>query len=174
MEGKKSALLTSDMEQVALLIQECREAISKHLDVDALLLYPLELCLYEAVVNVIEHTYHGALTQPIEVRVLVESDRLSFTVIDEGDSLPSALLNGEWATAFAHADTPPEDHLGLFLLYRLMDEVSFRRETGKNICTFRKHLKIATKLDIRGGYAYDFFLVQSAKRCLRQSCPTQN
>ena len=93
-----------------------------------------ELCLNEAVGNIIQH---GTIDDERAVEVVLErsSDAVRITVIDSGDrfnplehpvaALPSSLEN---ATV---------GRLGIPLMGSSADEISYRRENGQNLLTFR-------------------------------------
>jgi serine/threonine-protein kinase RsbW len=121
----------------------------------------VELCLVEAVNNVIEHAYREEPGHPVGVELLAEGARLTVALADEGTPMPEGTLERareararqqreELAAASAapgdgEAADPAEPALGLEaiaeggyglgLILELMEQVTYRRDGGRNILT---------------------------------------
>jgi anti-sigma regulatory factor (Ser/Thr protein kinase) len=93
-----------------------------------------ELCLNEAVGNIIQH---GTIDDERAVEVVLErsSDAVRITVIDSGDRF-NPLEHP--AVAFpASLEDAAVGRLGIPLMDSFADEISYRRENGHNLLTFR-------------------------------------
>ncbi len=96
----------------------------------------LELAVEEALVNVFHYAYArqpnpGAVT----CRVGVEADGLTVEIVDEGPPF-DPLARPDPDTALALEQRQPGG-LGIFMIRQLTDEVSYRREEGRNVLTIR-------------------------------------
>jgi serine/threonine-protein kinase RsbW len=93
-------------------------------------LMQLELAVEEAVVNICLYAYE---VPPGELLVHVDSGAAQFVVelIDEG--VPFDPLGVEEPDLRAPADERQVGGLGIFLVRRVMDEVSYRRDGASNI-----------------------------------------
>ncbi len=99
-------------------------------------LFHIKLAAEEILVNVINYAYRGE-PGDIEVRVdFREDESLVVEIVDRGIafdplSLPEPDIN-------APMEKRRIGGLGIFLVRKLMDEVSYRREEERNILTFIK------------------------------------
>ncbi len=93
-------------------------------------LMQLELAVEEAVVNICSYAYE---VPPGELLVRVRSEGARFVVelVDEG--VPFDPLAVEEPDLRAPADQRQVGGLGIFLVRRVMDEVSYRRDAGSNV-----------------------------------------
>jgi serine/threonine-protein kinase RsbW len=97
---------------------------------------PLALAVDEAVTNVIEHAYAGAGDRAIELRYWDEADDLRIDVVDDGAtvdprSIPQVDLE-------RYASERRKGGLGMHLMARIMDSVTFRRAARRNVCCMVK------------------------------------
>jgi anti-sigma regulatory factor (Ser/Thr protein kinase) len=93
-----------------------------------------ELCLNEAVGNIIQHATiddQGA----VEVRLERSPDAVRITVIDSGDRFNP--LDHPVAALPSSLETAAIGRLGIPLMTSSADEISYRRENGQNLLTFR-------------------------------------
>jgi serine/threonine-protein kinase RsbW len=100
--------------------------------------YQAELCVVEAVNNVIEHAYWGAIDHSVEIVVRVDEKELTFEVADMGRSM-------DWQGVLTASGTPPidlrcEGGRGLSIMRSCMDMVSYQSTAGKNVLTLVKRL----------------------------------
>jgi serine/threonine-protein kinase RsbW len=94
----------------------------------------LELCLHEALANVITHGGETALAAPIRLRLEIHLDSASVTVSDAGvpfdpRSVPEKVLPGTLQEASPGG-------LGLVMIRRSADRIDYRQERGRNHFTF--------------------------------------
>jgi serine/threonine-protein kinase RsbW len=102
--------------------------------------YHLELCAVEAVTNSIRHAYHGAPGQPVRVQIVAGAERIELRIADLGTPVPEERRKPppDVEVDPAAPENIKEGGRGLFLMYTLMDEVSFALEDGWNIVAFKK------------------------------------
>jgi anti-sigma regulatory factor (Ser/Thr protein kinase) len=102
------------------------------------ILFDLNLVLEEIFTNIIKHGYSGECREFIHLDLCRESEWVTISVRDGG--CPFDPLGAPEADTVS----PPEEReiggLGIMLIRSLMDEVSYRRENGKNILTLRKRV----------------------------------
>ena len=104
----------------------------------------LEICLAEALSNVVRHSYKDMMGGDIEVTVRALPDRLVMEIADEGRPMPEraqeSIRSGgplRDPAAMPVADLP-EGGFGLAILRTVLDEVSYRREGSRNVLTLTK------------------------------------
>jgi serine/threonine-protein kinase RsbW len=97
----------------------------------------LELCVAEAINNVIEHAYRGA-PGPVEVEISSDGPALEIVVIDEGIEMERGWLR-EAATPLefepSDRDSLPEGGMGLHLIRALTHSARYERRAGRNLLT---------------------------------------
>jgi len=96
----------------------------------------LALAVDEAATNVLEHAYHGASDRRVELRFDARDDELRVEVVDDGEavdprSVPQVDLR-------RYASERRTGGLGMHLMGRIMDSVTFRRRAGGNVCCMVK------------------------------------
>ena len=99
----------------------------------------IDVAIDELFSNIARYAYDPE-TGPATVRVEVEREPLSviITFIDHGK--PFDPLSAKEPDVTASAEEREIGGLGLFLVRRTMDEVSYRREADRNILTIRKDI----------------------------------
>jgi anti-sigma regulatory factor (Ser/Thr protein kinase) len=113
-------------------VTEFVSAIAEEAGIHAKRLLHLQLALEEAVMNIGSYAYE---TPPGEllVRVTTSDDRFVTELIDEG--VPFDPMAMDTPNLKAELDERRIGGLGIFLLRKVMDEVHYRREDGRNILT---------------------------------------
>ena len=101
----------------------------------------LALAVDEASTNVIEHAYRGAPGRTIEVRFQDGDGVLRVEVVDDGEpvdprSVPQVDLQ-------RYASERRTGGLGMHLMGRIMDSVTFRRAARRNVCCMVKKKPVA-------------------------------
>ncbi|MFH1084612.1 MAG: ATP-binding protein [Chloroflexota bacterium] len=89
--------------------------------------YNIQLAVDEALVNIIEHAYGGRPGGVVEMSGEIQRDRLVITLCDRGASFdPTQVPLPDPSAPRAHG-------FGMYLMRKLMDEVSYTREpSGRN------------------------------------------
>lgn len=96
----------------------------------------LALAVDEAATNVIEHAYGGAPGRVVEVRFDDRGQDLRVEVVDDGEGVdPRAFPDVDLRR---YASERRTGGLGVHLMGRIMDSVTFRRRAGSNVCCMRK------------------------------------
>lgn len=96
----------------------------------------LELVMEELLVNIARYGYPNGRHGSVEATYLVESDGcLWLTVVDSGEAFdPTAVPDPDVSTGIPDR---PIGGLGIFLVRRLVDNISYRRDEQRNILSFR-------------------------------------
>ncbi|QLH36679.1 MAG: ATP-binding protein [Parachlamydiaceae bacterium] len=76
-------IIESKIDSIALLSKAIRAICATVLN-DEISLYNLELCLVEAVANVINHAYHRKPGNFVEVAVTIDDKHVLFQIFDTG------------------------------------------------------------------------------------------
>jgi len=96
----------------------------------------LALAVDEASTNVIEHAYRGAPDRTIELRFRDEDCVLRMEVMDDGEAVdPRAVPQVD---LHRYASERRTGGLGMHLMGRIMDSVTFRRAARRNVCCMVK------------------------------------
>jgi anti-sigma regulatory factor (Ser/Thr protein kinase) len=106
---------------------------------DAAVAEQVALAVDEASTNVIEHAYRGAHDRQIELRFLLSPEELRVEIVDDGApvnrrALPEVDLK-------RYASERRSGGLGVHLMGRIMDTVTFRRTSRGNVCCLVKRLE---------------------------------
>jgi anti-sigma regulatory factor (Ser/Thr protein kinase) len=94
------------------------------------------LAVDECATNVIKHAYQGRADQPVELRLEHRDGELRIDVIDSGpprQPLPLPELDLE-----RYAAERRKGGLGVHLMDRIMDSVSYSRAARQNVCSLVK------------------------------------
>jgi serine/threonine-protein kinase RsbW len=95
------------------------------------------LAVDEAAANAIEHAYHGDPRQEVELRIEDVGEDLKIEVADRGDRMdPRAVPEFELRK---YVNERRKGGLGVHLMGKIMDAVTFHRERGSNVCRLVKH-----------------------------------
>jgi anti-sigma regulatory factor (Ser/Thr protein kinase) len=96
----------------------------------------LALAVDEASTNVIEHAYAGAGNRQIEIRFVERGGALRVEVVDDGAAVdPRAVPRVDLRR---YASERRKGGLGVHLMGRIMDRVTFRRTGRTNVCCMVK------------------------------------
>jgi serine/threonine-protein kinase RsbW len=94
------------------------------------------LAVDEAAANAIEHAYHGEAGHEVELRIEDRGSHLRVEVVDTGDGIdPKAVPEFELRKYVNERRT---GGLGVHLMGKIMDSVTFRRASGENLCCLVK------------------------------------
>ncbi|WP_062269938.1 ATP-binding protein [Endozoicomonas arenosclerae] len=103
----------------------------------------LELCLVEIVNNAIEHAYDNEAGHPVEVCVDLDNTMMNIAVSDWGQSIPDDVIEDKAEPAMdpEHPETWLCSGRGLHIVNKLMDQVSYESDEGKNSFIMKKELR---------------------------------
>ncbi len=112
--------------------------IARALGFEERAVFEVELSIYEACANVIEHAYANDPDKYIDLKITVELDRLVVTIRDEGGTFePSSLKEKNIAKII---ETEQDGGLGMHIIEACMDEILYRRQGNENILELIKYL----------------------------------
>jgi len=130
--------ITSSYDNVETLIFSVKKILAKE-KIESHILSGVDICLTEALNNVIKHAYKGEQNKPIEVIVTKDSNLLEMQIIDSGISRDSFVIK-DLDYDPNDIDNLPESGMGLYLIKQLMDDLDYYSINGKNYFTLRKYL----------------------------------
>ncbi len=100
----------------------------------------IELCLAEALNNIIKHAYKGAENNTIEISMEIRNKQFKVILIDYG--IERSNLNKPTLEFDPNdIESLPEGGMGLFIIEQLMNETNYLRDGNKNIFTMVKNIK---------------------------------
>jgi len=135
--SERHLVLKNDIQEISRLAQFL-DTLAAEKGLDHSLTMSLNLALEEAVTNVILYAYPKGVTGLIELDAFLEKDTLRFVLSDRGVAFDP--------TAAPEADTTlsvedrPIGGLGIYLVRKTMDQVTYRNEDGKNILSMIKKI----------------------------------
>jgi anti-sigma regulatory factor (Ser/Thr protein kinase) len=94
------------------------------------------LAVDEAATNVIEHAYAGAPDRVVEVRCEDRGRELQFDVIDNGKGVDPRTVPR--VDLDRYVTERRKGGLGVHLMGKIMDSVTFRRSARRNVCRLAK------------------------------------
>ena len=134
----KSITVPANDVDTAPIVEFVKQELS-HYDCPSHALYQIEVAIEEILVNIVK--YAGLSdTDGVEIRCEVLDDPLRVVVqfLDEG--IPFDPLAKDDPDISAKALMEREGGLGIFMVKKMMDDVSYEYESGKNTLTILKRL----------------------------------
>lgn len=97
--------------------------------------YACQLAVSEAIENIIRHGYGREVPNEIEVTISSEPGELNIELTDDAEPFNPTNQGKvqEWTE-----DDPPVGGLGIQIIHRIMDDVEYKREAGRNRLTLQK------------------------------------
>lgn len=130
--------ITSDYGNVIEVNQQIREYLAGE-NLEEHLCNAVEICLTEALNNVIKHSYGGDNTKSIEINIKKDSKFLEIEIVDAGSPRKNLTIK-ELDFDPEDIDNLPESGMGLFIIKQLMDELDYNSKEGKNYFILKKWL----------------------------------
>ncbi len=97
----------------------------------------IALAVDEAATNVIEHAYGGATDRVVELRYEDRGEDLRVEVVDNGATIdPKAMPRVDLDQ---YVSDGRKGGLGVHLMSKIMDSVTFRRSARRNVCCLMRH-----------------------------------
>jgi anti-sigma regulatory factor (Ser/Thr protein kinase) len=119
------------VESLSNLVGECAESAG----FDATTSYACQLAVSEACENIILHGYGPSKEGEIEAAVDARPGYLCIRIRDDAQPFNPAERPEDQAWP---DDEPPVGGLGLLMIHRLMDKISYTRRGGRNLLTLVK------------------------------------
>jgi serine/threonine-protein kinase RsbW len=136
--GRRPALVLGVPSRTEYLaaIRDVTRRVAEAEGFDAAQADQLALAVDEASTNVIEHAYRGAPDRRIELRFDTRAEELRVEVVDDGEAVdPRAVPQVDLER---YASERRTGGLGMHLMGRIMDTVTFRRTARANVCCMVK------------------------------------
>lgn len=126
--------LTSELSAVRLAAARMGSALAAQ-GIGAEARAEIELCVVEAMNNVVEHGYGLCAGQPFELSLWWSEHGLVIELRDEGRPIPEGMLDQASLPEVGDGDIQdlPDRGWGLGLLRELMDEVHYESRQGGNL-----------------------------------------
>ena len=139
--GPAGLQLASRLSELPRLAAEVARLGREH-DLPAEVVSDLTLALEEAVSNVIRHGYGERPDGPISVAFRATGESIVVTVEDAGVGFDP--LKHPEPDLTVPVEARPPGGMGVYLIKRLMDEVDYRVDDGRNVLTLTKRIRRAT------------------------------
>jgi anti-sigma regulatory factor (Ser/Thr protein kinase) len=99
--------------------------------------FEIEISVYEACANVIEHAYRSDPGGVIAIEVVGDSSKAVVTITDNGLRFPPSVDRNIDITRFI--ETRQDGGLGIYIIEACMDEIRYRREDNTNVLEMVKY-----------------------------------
>jgi len=145
MANQLTLTIDSDLREVSLLAVAVNAAC-QHLGLDKSKAGEVELCLVEAVTNVIRHAYKGEPDNSVIVAVSSSMRSLTIEISDTGETMPSnrieQLVHGTQPSPEEDAPVSSlaEGGRGLQIMHDLMDSIAYTTTGKANVLTMIKQI----------------------------------
>jgi anti-sigma regulatory factor (Ser/Thr protein kinase) len=124
----------AELERVSRVLDEFGQ---RHA-IPAAALFDLHLALDEILTNVVSYGYDDHEEHAITVRLTLRPQRIAIEVEDDGR--PFNPLDAPAPDTQQPIDERPVGGLGIYLVRRVMDDLEYRRQEGKNVLVMHKTL----------------------------------
>ena len=135
---RESIVLPNDVKVVPQLT-DFVSAACEAVGFDEMTTMQMNVAIEEAVVNVMNYAYPQGERGDVTVKVASNGMRLKFTIIDSGKAFDPT--SQEDVDTTLPAEERPIGGLGIHLVRKIMDSISYKRLNGLNVLTLRKNLK---------------------------------
>ena len=130
--------IASNYGEVIEINKSIREYLSGN-KIETYVCNAVEICLTEALNNVIKHAYKGENSNRIDIIIRLNNDQLEIDIVDEGSPRKNLIIS-ELNFDPADIDNLPESGMGLYIIKQLMDDLNYYSLNGKNYFTLRKNI----------------------------------
>lgn len=138
MDNKRSITLENNIEElrrISNFLEECAEAWSLSMP----LTMSLNLVLEEAFTNIVQYGYNDKGKREIELLLEKKGQEVMITLIDDGQFFdPTAQEDPDTGLA---VEDRPIGGLGIFLIRKTMDDISYYEKGGKNHLVMTKKIQ---------------------------------
>ena len=129
--------LTNDVMEVPRLTDFIND-VCQSLGIEEVLTMQLTLAVEEAAVNVMNYAYELGTVGTVDLDAEADNGELKIIISDSGVAFdPTQKAEADITLT---AEERPIGGLGIFLVRQIMDDVSYRRQDGRNILTLTKKL----------------------------------
>jgi serine/threonine-protein kinase RsbW len=118
------------------LVRDVTKEMARESGFDAVEADRLALAVDEATTNVLEHAYGGASDRTVEIRFDDRGESLCIEIVDTGAKVdPRSVPRVDLEKYVSERRT---GGLGVHLMEKIMDSVTFRRSARRNVCCLVK------------------------------------
>ena len=125
---QKTLRIKNDIHELSMMNQFLEEA-GEELGLSTAFMMSLNLVMEEAVSNIIFYAYKGDVEDAVDISLVREGGELIVTLIDHGIAFDPTLRKDPDITL--SAEDRPIGGLGIFLIKKIMDEVSYQNNRIK-------------------------------------------
>ena len=129
--------LPNDIETIPQL-NEFIDGFCEQRDIDNDITMSLNLAIEEAVVNVMNYAYPEGTVGYVDIDVEADDNYVTFVISDTGK--PFDPTQKDEVNIALSVEERPIGGLGIHLVRRMMDEISYRYADHRNILTLRKRI----------------------------------
>lgn len=128
--------ILSEYDNVAQVNDAVRDFLVNQ-GVETYVLNAFDICLTEALNNIIKHAYKEEKGRNITVHIVKDTKTIEVEIIDEGEprtkfEIPNLEFDPQ------DINNLPESGMGLFIMNQLMDELKYENRNGKNYFILKK------------------------------------
>lgn len=136
-KAKPALVLVVPSETVFLsLVRDVTKKMAEMAGFEAATADRVALAVDEATTNVLEHAYRGATDRAVELRIEDRGESLCVDVVDNGATVnPKAVPRVDLSR---YVSERRKGGLGVHLMAKIMDSVTFRRSARRNVCCLVK------------------------------------
>ncbi len=118
------------------LVREVTKRMAEAAGFEAATADGMALAVDEATTNVLEHAYRGATDRTVELRIEDRGETFCVDVVDNGATVdPKTVPHVDLSR---YVTERRKGGLGVHLMGRIMDSVTFRRSARRNVCCLVK------------------------------------
>ena len=132
---QKTLRIKNDIHELSMMNEFLEEA-GEELGLSTAFMMSLNLVMEEAVSNIIFYAYKGDVEDAVDISLVREGGEL--TLIDHGIAFDPTLRKDPDITL--SAEDRPIGGLGIFLIKKIMDEVSYQRVDERNVFIMKKKI----------------------------------
>lgn len=133
---QKTLRIKNDIHELSMMNQFLEEA-GEELGLSTAFMMSLNLVMEEAVSNIIFYAYKGDVEDAVDISLVREGGEL-IALIDHGIAFDPTLRKDPDITL--SAEDRPIGGLGIFLIKKIMDEVSYQRVDERNVFIMKKKI----------------------------------
>lgn len=134
---RRKLTLRNDLQQIPLLA-EFVEGISGSVDIAPDTLSNINLVLEEAVSNVMKYAYEPGTEGEMDLEAILRKGSVEFILSDSG--VPFDPTSAPLPDTTLGVEERCIGGLGIHLIMKIMDRVSYKREKGRNILSMTKNI----------------------------------
>ena len=135
---EQSFNIISDYGNVAGVNKQIRLFLEQH-GIEQHISNAVEICLTEALNNVIKHSYKGDHTKSIDIIVKKDSNYFEILILDKGLARENFVIT-ELDFNPKDINNLPESGMGLYIIKQLVDELNYYSKDGINYFSLKKWL----------------------------------